>query len=863
MGHQTPLQRTLVISVFVLICFAGGILTSSVGYFFPTGLTIPIAILAFILNEHLRILRINLVTANVLAALGFVIAGFQFFGDDPEAKLLAPINLLCYVQWTLLFVDKNEEQYWWHIALSILQVAASAVLTFNAWYGFVLALFIPLMIWTLAVYIMFLSDQQFRKSQGLDLALASEDVSANSVVTPQGRWRQAQTFSTATLRSFEDLRQSQSSVTNSIRLNSRKAWITSPFVIGTSLLSAAACLLGGLIFLSVPRVWIEGGTQFQDIVNSRNGGAARQTLSGFTQEIKLGDVGEILQNPQPVFRVKFVEHSKNQTISAYEYARKLGLEEPLFRGAVLTTYDKGRWKPLEEAYGQFERLNMLNIPAFPPPRNRDGGPRGGGPRGRGFGRFGPPPSIPSELTDNLVRQEYRLEPIGVSTLFSMGPVIWGGQRNRRLNVEIQSETFDLHYDLREEPSGVQYELFTLDHIPQEYKPQLNAGIEFYQLRDNRKVFRQIQKRQFPGLVKLAEELKTTALASYPRNRTPNSPKDTKEPDTSDIWVANAFVNHLSRPDQFTYALNVPVVDTKLDPVEDFIVNRKRGHCEYFASALALMLRAVDIPSRVVNGFKGGTELRDKTLEVQQRFAHSWVEAHVGGRWQTFDPTPTAARTETLDESRPDLARMVRAAIMENWIAYVINLNTDRQWELVEPLWISMQQSFSEFDPRDWPNEILAWCFLILSEPWRIFTWLGAAIFAFILIIVAAIYFIGRKLLTLYRRISGQNGTVGITIQSGILFFSNFLKLMAKRGIKPTPAQTPGEFVSTALNKIDGLPQETRDFGGRMTQAFYQVRFGHEELSPSQEHDLSNGIDRLSHDLSHRNGNGKSKGKAPH
>ena len=44
---------------------------------------------------------------------------------------------------------------------------------------------------------------------------------------------------------------------------------------------------------------------------------------------------------------------------------------------------------------------------------------------------------------------------------------------------------------------------------------------------------------------------------------------------------------------------------KLDPVEDFLVNRKEGHCEYFASALALLLRSIDIPTRMVNGFKGG------------------------------------------------------------------------------------------------------------------------------------------------------------------------------------------------------------------------------------------------------------------
>ena len=71
---------------------------------------------------------------------------------------------------------------------------------------------------------------------------------------------------------------------------------------------------------------------------------------------------------------------------------------------------------------------------------------------------------------------------------------------------------------------------------------------------------------------------------------------------------------------------------KLDPVEDFLVNRKSGHCEYFASALALLLRSVDIRSRIVNGFKGGdwNDLTE-TLNVRQKHAHSWVEAYAGHR----------------------------------------------------------------------------------------------------------------------------------------------------------------------------------------------------------------------------------------
>ena len=58
------------------------------------------------------------------------------------------------------------------------------------------------------------------------------------------------------------------------------------------------------------------------------------------------------------------------------------------------------------------------------------------------------------------------------------------------------------------------------------------------------------------------------------------------------------------------------IDPALDPVEDFLVHRKEGHCEYFASALALLLRSIDIPSRIVNGFKGG-DLSDLTANHER------------------------------------------------------------------------------------------------------------------------------------------------------------------------------------------------------------------------------------------------------
>ena len=74
-----------------------------------------------------------------------------------------------------------------------------------------------------------------------------------------------------------------------------------------------------------------------------------------------------------------------------------------------------------------------------------------------------------------------------------------------------------------------------------------------------------------------------------------------------------------------------------DPLANFLFERKQGHCEYFASSMAVMLRTLGIPSRVVNGFRTG-EFNDLTSQyvVRASNAHSWVEAYFPGHgWVAF------------------------------------------------------------------------------------------------------------------------------------------------------------------------------------------------------------------------------------
>jgi transglutaminase-like putative cysteine protease len=81
------------------------------------------------------------------------------------------------------------------------------------------------------------------------------------------------------------------------------------------------------------------------------------------------------------------------------------------------------------------------------------------------------------------------------------------------------------------------------------------------------------------------------------------------------------------------------------PLTTFLFERRAGHCEYFASALAVLARTRGIPTRVVNGYTGGSPRPDGWLEIRGSDAHAWVEAWVDGAWRGVDatPGPSAAR----------------------------------------------------------------------------------------------------------------------------------------------------------------------------------------------------------------------------
>ena len=155
---------------------------------------------------------------------------------------------------------------------------------------------------------------------------------------------------------------------------------------------------------------------------------------------------------------------------------------------------------------------------------------------------------------------------------------------------------------------------------------------------------------------------------------------------TDPLVQSRLVEQRLRHD-FRYDLESPSGAAQ-NPLEDFLFSSHRGHCEYYATAMAVLLRTLGIPSRNITGFGAAAFNRfGRFYVVRQSDAHSWVEAWVDDLgWRRFDPTPpqaTAASAELGGISR--LVRDLIEAAAQRWSRHVEAYDMQQQLRLVGQL----------------------------------------------------------------------------------------------------------------------------------------------------------------------------------
>ena len=463
----------------------------------------------------------------------------------------------------------------------------------------------------------------------------------------------------------------------------------------------------------------------------------RYHLPGFSDQVTLGEIGEIKQNSSPVMHV---------------YSRGEGYLAVRWRGAALTQFDGKRW---------------FN-------------PRGAEERLRAEGRRVILRDGPAGLPGRRIDYEVRLSDIASDVV-----LVAGTPESMVIDVPVwRSTTTGSLRVPRVNGPGLRYAVSSV----------LDAGYSDAQLPPAERA----QALELPPLDARIPQLALEMSAGL------IGPEDR----------ARAIESHLRRDYGYTLELlPAPVVD----PLATFLFTRKKGHCEYFASAMAVMLRTLGIPSRVVTGFQSGVYNPMTGWQVVRASdAHSWVEAWLPQRgWVTFDPTP-------IDPSPASFSLWNRAGLLLDaadlfWQDWVVGYDFERQITLAARMqesgrslrfaWLGDAAAQFETGVRAARAYVLQMIIL--------FT-LGAA---------AILYGPGwmRKLRGHLRLRRAQRGEAQSS--DATLLYEQMLRTLERRGLQKPPWITPAEFsrvlpaseLSLLVEDLTGAYNEVR-FGGRCDAA---------------------------------------------
>ena len=246
--------------------------------------------------------------------------------------------------------------------------------------------------------------------------------------------------------------------------------------------------------------------------------------------------------------------------------------------------------------------------------------------------------------------------------------------------------------------------------------------------------------------------------------------------------------------RYGYTLQLPRTMPR-DPLANFLFVRKQGHCEYFASAMAIMLRTQGIAARIVNGFRGG-EFNDLTGSylIRARDAHSWVEAYIPGEgWITFDPTPAGLG---ITRGRWNRLQLYLDAASEFWREWVVNYDNAHQRTL--------EQSAAQHSQSLWQRQ-RAWLRAqyasmlaharsaqrsVLHAPFLWMLGLAGGV-AFLLLLLNI-----RRWARAWRTHRAAAHPAQAPQMAASIWYARMTRVIARRGWPKLPAQTPQEFVTS-------------------------------------------------------------------
>jgi len=610
----------------------------------------------------------------------------------------ATVHLVLFATAMKLFSVKRERDYLYLAMLAFLEVLAASVLTIDSTFLFAFSAFLLFAVTTFL---------------GMELRRSFLRATPSSMVTTVPR------------------------IPRNMLIG-----IASGLVIGI-------LVLGSVLFFMLPRKY---GGYMSSLARSN------QLVSGFSDSVDLGAIGEIQQSDQLVMHVKVLSPG-------------VGIEGIRWRGVTLSSFDGRRWFNLPDyAPGpQFPQIDYFDLTTAQ--RNWD--------------------SEATRFATGKVplgfRYQVSMEPIGTDVVFIPAKPESLTAPFRTIDRDFGQSVFD-----RDRTRGITTYVGQSDvSRPSPAELASSAGYTPTQVRERYLQLPHVDQR----VVELARRVTQTDSSNYAR--------------------AASIEKYLRT--RYGYTLQLPKTEVD-DPLINFLFVRQAGHCEYFASSMAVMLRTLGIPSRLVNGFRG-TEYNDLTGShiVRARNAHSWVEAYFPQHgWVEFDPTPPAADFLASGSGR---ILLYLDAAREFWREWVVDYDFLRQRQL---------GSMAATQSRHWVEDAVLWVrtrykgMLQSARAWS--NWISesgdkavVAVFtgAGFMLLLSAL----PALLRAVRRRRILAGAAVRPSEAAALWYARMLRKVARRGWRKLPSQTPGEFANSISE------HRLRERVTSFTECYERARFG--------------------------------------
>lgn len=747
------------------------------------------SVISIIYTDILGWISLHRVLVYIGMILGALLAIYGFMTDASANRLLSVGNLLVYVQIPLMFQKKSKRVFeQWGVFL-LLELVVAALVNDNVLYGVIMLPILAIGSAALMGLAQFASQLRHNESVSESTSLWARWLhwmGKEQLVTRRS--------SGVTLTAP----QSQSEMV-SPESSRPLRWRTG--VLPTAL---ATLLFSIGYFYMLPRLH-SGAFEGEGM----GWGGAK---IGFSDQISLQFIGKVLQNDSPAFRLSMKNESDGKAYRPNQ--------PPYIRSTVAHRYidgpNQGVWQPGDHRVGGFGVY-------------------------AGFAELPHPSELDTDITskqDHVIVQIIEKSPFG-EVVSSIPPYA------RMEKVPFRTVRRDWRmWDPREQaqnevPPKRSYSFLSYAFVSGQDSPLLaELADSFEDKQPGTFSHYEGELLRFPSSLEIAiPEINRMLLQS-------TEPLKTKLQKA--LFLEDYFAN--SNEFQYTLSLTGPV-DRSLDPIADFIINKKRGHCQFFASSLALVLRSMGIPTRLVIGFRP-SEYNDVGgyFQVLQNHAHVWVEAYFSleefadsdfqkrtnipiprwatkGVWLRLDPTPPVdgsnaggtfriSRTQTLD------------AMQDLWTEMVMNMDKRKQGSIFSlfaessggsyaNVWLQLQSAFSRMQSSRLIGGFLS--------PDRWFSWRIAGL---IIMIGGAAIGIWRGLLWVLpesrARLLARKRRQRLAA-SRVDYYEKAAKLLKRLGFKRKPSETPREFLRAASQQLSawGIAIDDRD----LSDPFYARRFG--------------------------------------